>query len=447
MERCDPDVPAALGCLHRSLAVRELVSANSDGSVIPWSSIADGSQDAWIIRRADAFKAFGSPIYLAFHHEPENDLSRFGSPQDYAAAFRHIVDVFRAEGVTNVAFVWNMMGWSFDSRSGVDVNAFYPGDDYVDFVAGDGYNHYPLSGNWVSFQQIFQPIYDFAVAHAKPLMVAEYGVMEDPSNPDRKGQWFRDALLTLQSWPQLKAMVYFDVYKDGHPCDHGQLDVVDGRVPRPGERHRHGSRAVPVSAAATSAQDGLLTNNLNMGPQGAPVVAGASMGHDAAFSSVTASEGASLTYDGTHARGAFSVEHRLLPHSDSYYEWDGTRTIWFGRVYVWLVARPPSNLRLIRAASDGTLSCSIDVMPNGVLQFNDSLNRAGRRHAFQGEVGPMGPDRVEGQQRPRHGRDEALQPRERALSRPTSYERARGSRSGRARTSSSSDDPGISRSP
>ena len=52
-----------------------------------------------------------------------------------------------------------------------------------------------------------------------------------------------------------------------------------------------------------------------------------------------------------------------------------TRTIWFGRVYVWLVARPPSNLRLIRATSDGTLSCSIDVMPNGVLQFNDKLNR------------------------------------------------------------------------
>jgi hypothetical protein len=81
------------------------LSANSDGSVISWSSIAAGLQDPWIIQRADAFEAFGSPIYLAFHHEPENDLSRFGSPWDYAAAFRHIVDVFRAEGVTNVAFV------------------------------------------------------------------------------------------------------------------------------------------------------------------------------------------------------------------------------------------------------------------------------------------------------------------------------------------------------
>ena len=115
MERFDPDVRKRWDASTGRLPFVNWVSANSDGSVIPWSSIADGSQDAWIIRRADAFKAFGSPIYLAFHHEPENDLSRFGSPQDYAAAFRHIVDVFRAEGVTNVAFVWNMMGWSFDA--------------------------------------------------------------------------------------------------------------------------------------------------------------------------------------------------------------------------------------------------------------------------------------------------------------------------------------------
>ncbi len=345
----------------------------TDGSVVPWSSIADGSQDPWIIQRADGFKTFGSPIYLAFHHEPEDDLSRFGSPSDYAAAFRHIVDVFRAEGVTNVAFVWNLMGWSFNDRSDVDVDGFYPGDDYVDLVGGDGYNWYPQRGSWVSFQQIFQPVYDFSVAHGKPLMVAEYGVMEDPSNPGLKGQWFRDALATLQSWPQLKAMVYFDVYKEGHlwPTDSssssmdGYRDLVNGVVTSPS----------PTPSPPPPVGQGILTNHLNTGPKGASIVPGSSTGRGTSFNSVTASEGATLTYDGTHARGAFAAKHRLLPHSDSYYEWDGTRTIWFGRVYVWLDARPPSNLRLIRAASDGRLSCSIDVMPTGVLRFNDSLNQ------------------------------------------------------------------------
>ena len=74
-----------------------------------WSAIANGCQDATIIAHADAFKAFGSPMYLSFHHEPENDLGTYGTPADFAAAFRHIVTVFRSRGVTNVAFVWTMM--------------------------------------------------------------------------------------------------------------------------------------------------------------------------------------------------------------------------------------------------------------------------------------------------------------------------------------------------
>src|SRR5882672_3600517 len=90
----------------------------TDGSIIPWSSIANGDQDAWIGQRADAFRNFGYPVYLAFHHEPEDDPGAFGTPADYAAAFRHVVDVFNNHGVTNVAFVWNLMSWTFAPGSG-----------------------------------------------------------------------------------------------------------------------------------------------------------------------------------------------------------------------------------------------------------------------------------------------------------------------------------------
>ncbi len=78
----------------------------------PWSSVTNGSQDAWIAQRADAFKSFGSPVYLTLHHEPENDMAQYGSQSDFVAAFRHIVDIFRARGVTNVGWVWTMMAWT-----------------------------------------------------------------------------------------------------------------------------------------------------------------------------------------------------------------------------------------------------------------------------------------------------------------------------------------------
>ena len=147
-----------------------------------WSRVSSGAEDAWIAARADAFRAFGSPVYLSFHHEPENDVGSYGTPAEFAAAFRHVVDIFRSRGVTNVAFVWTMMSWSFDSRSGEPLDEFYPGDAYVDFVGTDGYNWYPgrSGSNWSSFEQVLIPSRSFALAHGKPWIVVETGVQEDP---------------------------------------------------------------------------------------------------------------------------------------------------------------------------------------------------------------------------------------------------------------------------
>ena len=165
-------------------------SSTASGNVISWGSIARGEQDPWVIGRADAFIAFGSPAYLTFHHEPEDNVGRFGSPSDYVAAFRHIVDVFRAEGVTNVAFVWTMTALAFVHGS---AESFYPGDDAVDIVAADGYNWAPgqPGANWKPFQDVFSDANGFAIAHGKPFFVGEYGVQEVQVNRVAKlrGYW------------------------------------------------------------------------------------------------------------------------------------------------------------------------------------------------------------------------------------------------------------------
>ena len=161
----------------------------TNGAVVPWSTIASGAEDAAIAARADAVKAFGYPIYLTFHHEPEDDLATWGTPAEFAAAFSHIVTVFRSRGVTNVAFVWTMMSWTFEPRSGRDPNPYYPGDAYVDLIGSDGYNWYPgkVGAPWESFQQIFQTTNDFALAHAKPWMVVETGMSGRPRSARSQG--------------------------------------------------------------------------------------------------------------------------------------------------------------------------------------------------------------------------------------------------------------------
>jgi hypothetical protein len=78
-------------------------------TVVPWSEIAAGGQDAVIDAIAARVKALGLPVLMDFTHEPE-EQPELGTPQQFAAAYRHVVGRFRAAGADNVSWVWTVMG-------------------------------------------------------------------------------------------------------------------------------------------------------------------------------------------------------------------------------------------------------------------------------------------------------------------------------------------------
>jgi chitodextrinase len=199
-----------------------LVNLKPEISDVPalWAEIAAGKYDAYLVDKAKGFKSLGVPVFVAFHHEPEND-PEFGTPGGYVAAWRHIVSVFDSQGASNVVWVWNLMSWSWNPSSDRDPAAYYPGDDVIDWLAADGYNWYPCRAGdpWKSFGEIFSTWRSWAVTNHpnKPLMIAETGTPEDPSDANRKAQWFTDMARTLQAWPEIKAVVYFNADSDSCP--------------------------------------------------------------------------------------------------------------------------------------------------------------------------------------------------------------------------------------
>ena len=179
-----------------------LINWNATVAGVSWADIAAGRQDAAIITAAKQLKALGTPVMLAFQHEPENDTNgTTDTAASYVGAWRRVVTVFRSQGVSNVSFVWIMMASTFSSTGAAD--AFYPGDSYIDWVAADGYN-------WAYNQEIFASFYAWGSLHSKPLMVAEAGTMDDPNDPTRKAQWFGNIAPTIQNWPNIKTLVYFN---------------------------------------------------------------------------------------------------------------------------------------------------------------------------------------------------------------------------------------------
>lgn len=176
---------------------------------VTWARIASGAEDSQIRAQADGLKRLNSPLFLAFHHEPEND-QKWGTPAQYRAAYQHYVDVFRSRGASNVVFVWILMAGSF-SGSHSKAESYYPGDSYVDWIGADGYNWYGAKRGkqWRSFADTFSNFRKFGDSRGKPLMIAEFATLEDQKDPGRKAAWLDDATNTIRSWPSLKAVSYF----------------------------------------------------------------------------------------------------------------------------------------------------------------------------------------------------------------------------------------------
>ena len=179
--------------------------------IITWGAIASGQVDRVINHQARALRRLRKPVMLAFHHEPENDVGRYGTPADYKAAFRHIVRRFHAEHARNVRFVCILEGYTYEGGNG-GVRRWYPGRKFVDWAAADAYNWAPgrAGYSWRSFKSAFQGFYSWGKRHHKPLMAAEFGTQEKPGDPTGKAAWFNSARRTLRRWPRMKAVVYFN---------------------------------------------------------------------------------------------------------------------------------------------------------------------------------------------------------------------------------------------
>jgi Cysteine-rich secretory protein family len=174
-----------------------------------WAQIAAGKADAIINRRARQAAAYPGPILLSFGHEPEFGVGKYGTPAQFVAAWRHVVDRFRAAGATNVSWILVIGDEVFRNQAG---DLFYPGRSYVDYVAADGYNWAPdvPTKPWVSMSDIFDAFYQWSIGKRLPAMITETGVQEDPRRPGRKAAWFNSVVPWLRTHPNIKAFVYFN---------------------------------------------------------------------------------------------------------------------------------------------------------------------------------------------------------------------------------------------
>jgi len=141
-------------------------------------AISEGKYDREIYRLANFFKSINNPILLRIGYEFDGVWNRsYENTRQYINAYRHIVDTLRAKRVSKVAFVWQASASPIDDiieSKHEDIRAWYPGDEYVDWMGLSWF----LPPNKVvksskTQQQLANEVIRFARIKRKPVIIAE----------------------------------------------------------------------------------------------------------------------------------------------------------------------------------------------------------------------------------------------------------------------------------
>ena len=170
------------------------------------ASVTAGFDDSTVTAYAKDLKQFGYPVLLRWYWEMNNQAANnsfnagcngYSNATLYVTAWRHIWQLFQQAGASNVAFVWNPSG-------GTDASSYYPGDQYVDWIAADGYDQ---SGNGTAaFAKVFGGFYSQWSPHNKPILIGETG-----AHAQDQAQFLQGVQGSLPTqFPDIKALVYWD---------------------------------------------------------------------------------------------------------------------------------------------------------------------------------------------------------------------------------------------
>ena len=193
------------------------------------------SMDSYLKEISDMLSQYsGIPVYMRFGAEFDV-WTNPASGSEFVAAFRHVSNYFKSRN-SNVAMVWSP---NQASNWNINIDDYYPGDEYVDWVGVSSYaKKYPDSNdkdaalffkNGINSEPVtaLKEIVE-KYGGRKPIMLSESGCGHHVMNNGATGEDTTEfALRRLREYcgylpmvyPQIKLIAYFDNYVNNEKND------------------------------------------------------------------------------------------------------------------------------------------------------------------------------------------------------------------------------------
>jgi hypothetical protein len=142
--------------------------------------ISQGECDDILIKRAEAAAKYGKPVILRILHEPTGQwypwsFSNQPEADDYIAAWKHVVNIYRNNGAANVVFAFSPHNYEPDGLQQtrkyqlIDY-ALYHLQEYINLIGVDAYSYPPEGGNMNS---LAAGLLDLASKYQIPMIMGE----------------------------------------------------------------------------------------------------------------------------------------------------------------------------------------------------------------------------------------------------------------------------------
>lgn len=198
-----------------------LVYLNFEEEAATCPKVTGGVYDAKLAETFGYLNTLSCPVFVRIGGEM-NVWGSQAKPADYIAAFRHVVDIARAYA-PRASMVFSP---NFSSANRVDMDVFYPGDQYVDWVGASlYYDRYSNTGDTKNdaFYGVgaygdallnVQQTVNLSRLHHKPVILTEGGSANKYPTGDNSA-WAADRMARAYSflpmvYPEIKGIVSSD---------------------------------------------------------------------------------------------------------------------------------------------------------------------------------------------------------------------------------------------
>lgn len=193
-----------------------------DQNSISLNDILSGKWDTYIQKWGKMAGEYMKPVMVRWGHEmngnwyPWSGPKNGFSPETYIKTYRYVHDMVVKAGGTNIIWLWSPNCNSAPAHPNNSIKNYYPGSDYVDWVAVDGYNWGTSQSwsRWQSFDSVFsQPLSEInSFAPDKPVMIGEFGCS---STGGDKASWIKEFFTSVKDkYPSIRSWVWFNINKE-----------------------------------------------------------------------------------------------------------------------------------------------------------------------------------------------------------------------------------------